>query len=74
MSKQELLKKFGKSVKIERIKREISQEKFAELSFLDRTTIYKIEKGKSSPNLDTIIKIANALNININELLSFDDL
>lgn len=64
-----LSKNFGKRIKIERIKQEISQEKLAELSGLHRTTLGSIENGKTSPTLDTIAKIANALNLTISELL-----
>ena len=64
----ELPKKFGKQVKIERIKQDISQEKLAELADLHRTTLGIIEKGKAFPTLDSIAKIANALNIKLSEL------
>ena len=62
-------KRFGKRIKIERINQEISQEKLAELAGLHRTTLGTIENGKTSPTLDTIAKIANALNLTISELL-----
>ncbi|MBR1942396.1 helix-turn-helix transcriptional regulator [bacterium] len=65
----ELSKRFGKRIKIERINQEISQEKLAELAGLHRTTLGTIENGKTSPTLDTIAKIANALNLTISELL-----
>jgi len=65
----ELSKRFGKKIKIERINKEISQEKLAELAGLHRTTLGTIENGKTSPTLDTIAKIANALNLTISELL-----
>ena len=64
-----LSKNFGKRIKIERIKQEISQEQLAELSDLHRTTLGSIENDKTSPTLDSIAKIANALNLTISELL-----
>ena len=64
-----LSKNFGKKIKIERIKQEISQEKLAELAGLHRTTLGTIENGKTSPTLDSIARIANALNLTISELL-----
>ncbi|MFI3300169.1 MAG: helix-turn-helix transcriptional regulator [Candidatus Gastranaerophilales bacterium] len=66
-----LSKEFGKKIKIERIKQEISQEKLAELSGLHRTTLGAIENGKSSPTLDSIDKIAKALNLSLSEILTF---
>lgn len=64
-----LSKEFGKRIKIERIKKEVSQEKLAELSGLHRTTLGTIENGKTSPTLDSIAKIAKALNVKMSELL-----
>ncbi len=64
-----LSKEFGKRIKIERIKKEISQEKLAELSGLHRTTLGTIENGKTSPTLDSIAKISQALNVKMSELL-----
>lgn len=64
-----LSKEFGKRIKIERIKKEVSQEKLAELSGLHRTTLGTIENGKTSPTLDSIAKIAKALNVTLSELL-----
>lgn len=61
---------FGKKIKIERIKQDISQEQLAEKAQLHRTTLGQIENGKNSPTLDTISKIANALNLSISDLLS----
>lgn len=64
-----LSKNFGKRIKIERIKQEISQEELAELAGLHRTTLGSIENGKTSPTLDSIARIANALDKTILELL-----
>lgn len=64
-----LSKEFGKRIKIERIKKEVSQEKLAELSGLHRTTLGTIENGKTSPTLDSIAKIAKALNVSLSDLL-----
>lgn len=64
----ELPKKLGKQIKIERIKQDIAQEKLAELADLHRTTLGFIENGKTSPTLDSIEKIANAFNITLSEL------
>lgn len=67
-----LSKEFGKKIKIERIKRDISQEKLAELADLHRTTLGGIENGKNMPNLETIAKLANALNMTLPEIVDLD--
>lgn len=49
--------------------KELSQEKLARLSDVANNTIVKIEAGKNqNPTLDTLKKIAKALNISIDEL------
>lgn len=48
----------------------LSQEKLARLSDVANNTIVKIEAGKNqNPTLDTIKKIAKALNVNIDKLV-----
>lgn len=66
--------KFGKRIKIERIMRDWTMEQLAEKAGLGTTTIGQVENGSSSPTLDTIEKLANALGFKIHELLIFDDL
>ncbi len=68
----DLSKNFGKKIKIERIKQDISQEKLAELAQIHRTTLGQIENGKNSPTLDTIAKIALALNLSLSEILDLN--
>lgn len=63
-------KLIGKQIRIERIKREIAQEELAEKAEIHRTTMSKVERGIGYPSMDTLIKIANALEINIEDLLS----
>lgn len=67
-----LLKKFGMKVKLERIKMNFSQEKLAELSDLSQNSIGAIERGESSPTLDTIGAIAKAFGISICELVDVE--
>ncbi|MFA7658498.1 MAG: helix-turn-helix transcriptional regulator [Candidatus Gastranaerophilaceae bacterium] len=66
--------KFGKRIKIERIMHDWTMEQLAEKADLGTTTIASVEKGSTSPTLDTIEKLANALNFKIHELLIFDDI
>lgn len=65
----DIKKKFGKKVKLLRIEKGWSQEKLALTADLDRTYIPSIEKGVRNVSITVIEKIANALNIEIIELL-----
>lgn len=71
MNKQELLKKFGKNVKIERIKRDLTQEKLAELVDKSQNYIACIECGRQNMSLGKILELANALGVDLSRLLDF---
>ena len=62
---------FGQNLKALREQKEISQEKLAELSMLDRTYISSIERGKRNLGLRNIVKIAQALEVSPSKLLTF---
>lgn len=69
MRKEAILSQFGTKVKLFRNKRDISQEKLAELSKLDRTYISSVERGQRNISILNIIKIADALQVNASSLL-----
>lgn len=61
--------KIGIKIRILRTKLKLSQEKLAELADLSKTSISTIERGESKPSIETLEKIANALNIELKELV-----
>lgn len=63
---------FGMKIKIERVKRKLSQETLAELADIHSTTISAIERGAFLPNLENTIMIANVLNLSLDDLLNFN--
>ncbi len=66
--------KIGLKIKIERVKRNFSQEKLAELADLSRPTIGAIERGEQSPTFETMEAIAAAFGMSVQELCNFDNL
>ncbi|MHB1454990.1 MAG: helix-turn-helix domain-containing protein [Saccharofermentanales bacterium] len=62
-------KAIGKRIKIVRIKRSMAQEKLAEKTGLSTQHMSNIENGNTKSSLPTIIRIANALSITVDELL-----
>lgn len=46
-----------------RMKRELTQEKLANKSGIDRKTINRIENGHFSPSMDTFFRICGALGV-----------
>ena len=61
-------KVFGRRVAELRKRAGFSQEKFAFQCNIDRTYIGTIERGEKSPTLNTIHKIAQALNMPLHQL------
>ena len=62
------LKKFGKKIKIERIKNDLSQEQLAEKIGVSTRTISLIESGLQHPKFFLVVKIANTLKFDLNTL------
>ena len=61
--------KIGIKIRILRNKLNMSQEILGELAGLSTNSISTIERGQSKPSIDTLEKIANALNIELKELV-----
>lgn len=59
---------FGKRVQTLRKSKGLSQEKFALQINMDRTYFASVESGKRNISLENIAKIANGLNITLEEL------
>lgn len=72
MDKAELLKKFGKNVKIARIKIDLTQEQFAEKVGVSQNYIARIESGRQNMSLFKIAELSEFLKTDIKTLLDFD--
>ena len=59
----DIIRVFGKNVKVLRLKKGLSQEKFAEQCGLHRTYISDIECFQRNVSLENVQKIADALNV-----------
>ena len=73
MNKYELLKHFGKNVKIERIKKDLTQEQLAEIMNVSQNYIANIEGGKANMSLGKILELSKYIGVSINALLDFSD-
>ena len=73
MDKKELLKRFGKNVKIERIKQELTQEQLAEIMRVSQNYVANIECGKANMSLAKVLELSKHLKVNIKNLLTFDE-
>lgn len=68
---RQLLIKFGRRVRDERMKRDLSQEKLAALAKVHRTYIGMIERAEKNITLSNMEKIAKALGVRLNDLVDF---
>lgn len=71
MSRSKLLKQFGKNVKIERVKADLTQEKLGEIMNVTQNYISSIECGNENMTLLKIEKLAYYLKTDISNLLDF---
>ena len=69
MTSKSINSKIGIKIRLLRTKLEFSQEKLAELSNLNKNSIGSIERGESKPNIETLERIANALGVELKELV-----
>ncbi|MCM1339187.1 MAG: helix-turn-helix domain-containing protein [Muribaculaceae bacterium] len=73
MNKSQLLKRFGKNVKIERIKQDLTQEQLAEKMDVSQNYIACIESGRQNMSLGKILELAKVLDVDIENLLMFSN-
>lgn len=68
MNNQEVKKILADNVRLLRAKKRFSQEAVAELAGIGQNQVSEIENERANPSLDTIIKLANALESSVFEL------
>ena len=61
----------GENIRKLRKKKGLSQKDLAELSGFAQNSIGNYERGERSPTMETIIKIAESLEVGLNELVIF---
>ncbi len=71
MDENKILLEFGEFIRIERLKRHLSQEKLAEKASLHRNHVGSIERGEYNITLMTILKLAKGLELEPHKLLMF---
>lgn len=62
------LRILGEAIRTKRKKAKISQEKLAEKAELSTVFISRVECGKESPTIDSVLKIAKALGVRVHDL------
>ena len=65
------LLELGNKIRLERMKRDISQEKLAEMANVSIRTISDIERGITDISYTNLLQIAEAFDLTLSELLNF---
>ena len=60
----------GEAIRSKRERAELTQEKLAEKAGLSTVFISRVERGKESPSVDSLVKIAKALNVRVRDLVA----
>lgn len=63
------MRDIGKNIKSIRLSRKMTQEALAEALFVTRQTVSNYENGKSRPDLDMLLKIAEVLSTDVNAVI-----
>jgi transcriptional regulator with XRE-family HTH domain len=69
LSRAEILKRFGETLREHRQRAGLSQEKLAAKAGIDRTYVGGAERGERNVALVNIVRLAEALNVTAAELL-----
>ncbi len=67
----DVLKHIGLRFRVERTKRMLSQERFAEIANVHTNYIGKVERGEQNLTIKKIVALANSLDIPIKDILNF---
>ncbi|OGH96905.1 MAG: hypothetical protein A2039_00140 [Candidatus Melainabacteria bacterium GWA2_34_9] len=70
MIEKEFLEKLGLNIKLERVRKRLTQEDLAGLVGCDRSYISLIERGLQNPSIIKIVKMSKALDVDIKVLLN----
>ncbi len=71
MTEQEILKKFGFNVKLERMKQGLTQAEVAEMLDVHEKYVSRIERGKQNVTIKTLNKLSTVLKIDMYKFLQF---
>jgi len=69
MDKEAIINNFATNIRIERVRKKITQEKLAEMADITPEYLARIEAGKYNPTLLVIVNLAMALEISLDKLV-----
>lgn len=70
MDKKEIIMRVAETIRIERYRKKLSQDKLAELAGISTKYLNSIENKKANPSIVVIVQICNVLEIELNKLIA----
>jgi len=74
MNRDKIIKLFAENLRVERARKNITQEKLAEMANITPEYLARIEKEKYSPSLVVIASLAKALSVSVDTLIPVEKL
>lgn len=72
LNRNKVLKILAENIRVERARKNLSQEYLAELADITPQHMYRIENGKVCPTILVVANIAQALDVSLNTLLPIE--
>ncbi len=72
MEENEIIKKIAFNIKIERMRKNLTQFQLAEMIDVHEKYIGKVESGKQNLTIKTLIKISKALGVKLSKLVDIE--
>lgn len=69
MDKKEIIRRVAETIRIERLRKKLSQQDLAEMVGISTKYLNLIENEKSNPTVVIVVQICLALDINLDKLL-----
>lgn len=69
MENEEIIRRVADTIRIERLKKKLTQQKLAELVGITLKYLNSIENRKANPSIIVVVKICLALDINLDRLI-----
>ncbi len=74
MNRDKIIKLFAENLRVERARKNITQEKLAEMANITPEYLARLEKEKYSPSLVVIASLAKALSVSVDTLIPVEKL
>lgn len=71
MEEEDYIKNIGQNIRLQRAKQNLTQLQLAESIGIEDSALRRIENGRTNPTIKTLFRIAKALHIRVEDLLSF---